>query len=147
MGGIDVDNNSETSLHNLFACGECSHTGVHGSNRLASNSLLEALVFSRHAANCIKSRLDEVTDKFESADFDAHIGASKIPKGYRTETRKIMQESYFVIPDKKAAAEGFKRIGEMRDDLLNGGYLVDADYVLAKSIVTVAYIILGEVMQ
>ena len=58
-----------------------------------------------------------------------------------------MQQSYFVIPDKQAAAEGFKRIKEMRDDLLNGGYLVDADYVLAKSIVTCAYIILEEVMQ
>ena len=58
-----------------------------------------------------------------------------------------MQRSHFVIPDKKEAAEGFKRVEEMRNDLLNGGYLVDADYVLAKSIVTVAYIILGEVMQ
>ena len=58
-----------------------------------------------------------------------------------------MQRSHFVIPDKKAAAEGFKRVEEMRNDLLTGNYLVDADYVLAKSIVTVAYIILGEVMQ
>ena len=147
MGGIDVDNNSETSLVNLFACGECSHTGVHGSNRLASNSLLEALVFSRHAAECIASRLENVPDDFEEADFEAHIGNKRIPKGYRTETRNIMQQSYFVIPDKQAAAEGFKRIKEMRDDLLNGGYLVDADYVLAKSIVTCAYIILEEVMQ
>ncbi|MCR4888086.1 MAG: L-aspartate oxidase, partial [Ruminococcus sp.] len=69
------------------------------------------------------------------------------PKGIRTETRKIMQESHFVIPDKKAAAEGFKRVKAIRDDLLSGRYLVDADYVLAKSIVTVAYIILSEVMQ
>ena len=49
MGGIDVDTNSETSMEGLFAAGECSHTGVHGANRLASNSLLEALVFSRTA--------------------------------------------------------------------------------------------------
>lgn len=147
MGGIDVDNNSETSLSNLFACGECSHTGVHGSNRLASNSLLEALVFSRHAAECIASRLENTPDDFEKTDFDAHIGNKRIPKGYRTETRNIMQQSYFVIPDKQAAAKGFKKIKEMRDDLLNGGYLVDADYVLAKSIVTCAYIILKEVMQ
>lgn len=147
MGGIDVDNNSETSLHNLFACGECSHTGVHGSNRLASNSLLEALVFSRHAANCIKSRLNDVPDTFETADFDAHLDGEHMPKGFRTETRRIMQKSHFVIPDKKEAAEGFKRISEIRDNLLNSGYVVDTDYILAKSIVTVAYIILGEVMQ
>ncbi len=147
MGGIDVDQNSETTLPNLYACGECSHTGVHGSNRLASNSLLEALVFSRRAAENIISRLESVSDGFDDTEFDAHIDAEHIPAGIRTETRKIMQNSYFVIPDKKAAAEGFRRVEEIRNDLLSGKYLVDADYVLAKSIVTVAYIILGEVMQ
>ena len=71
----------------------------------------------------------------------------RIPKGTRTETRNIMQQAHFVIPDKKAAAEGLKRIEEIRKDLLTGNYLVDADYVLAKSIVTVAEIILREVTQ
>jgi len=147
MGGIDVDNNSETSLHNLFACGECSHTGVHGSNRLASNSLLEALVFSRHASNTIASRMNDVPENFEEVQFDAHLDGETIPKGFRTETRRIMQKSHFVIPDRKEASEGLKRIEQMREQLINGGYLVDTDYVLAKSIVTVAYIILKEVTQ
>ena len=108
---------------------------------------LEALVFSRHAARHIASKLADAPKDFEEAQFDAHIGASRIPTGVRTETRKILQNCYFVIPDKKAAVEGFKRVKEIRDDLINGGYFVDADFVLAKSIVTVAYIILGEVMQ
>lgn len=147
MGGIDVNQNSETTLPNLYACGECSHTGVHGSNRLASNSLLEALVFSRRAAENITSKLDSIPSYFEEAEFDAHIGAAHIPSGIRTETRKIMQNSYFVIPDKNSAEKGVKRVEEIRNDLLSGKYVVDADYVLAKSIVTVAYIILNEVIQ
>lgn len=50
MGGIAVDLTGRTAVPRLYAAGECSNTGVHGANRLASNSLLEALVFGRHAA-------------------------------------------------------------------------------------------------
>lgn len=50
MGGIEVDLNSKTSMDRLYAVGETSHNGVHGANRLASNSLLESLVFAKRAA-------------------------------------------------------------------------------------------------
>ena len=51
MGGIWVDEkNSKTSMDNLYAVGETSCNGVHGKNRLASNSLLESIVFAKRAA-------------------------------------------------------------------------------------------------
>lgn len=61
-GGIIVDEYSRSSIKNLYAAGECSRTGLHGGNRLASNSLLEALVFSHRAA------LDAISS-FREAEF------------------------------------------------------------------------------
>ena len=55
MGGIDVDRYSKTSMERLYAVGETSCNGVHGRNRLASNSLLESLVFAKRAAKHIES--------------------------------------------------------------------------------------------
>ncbi|MEI6021893.1 MAG: FAD-binding protein, partial [Bacteroidota bacterium] len=49
-GGVDVDKDGQSNIQQLYALGEVAHTGLHGANRLASNSLLEALVFSYNAA-------------------------------------------------------------------------------------------------
>ena len=61
MGGIKVDLNSRTSLKNLYAVGETACTGIHGANRLASNSLLEGIVFSKRAAQEINKSIDNFT--------------------------------------------------------------------------------------
>ncbi|HAT4093049.1 TPA: L-aspartate oxidase [Clostridium perfringens] len=83
MGGIKVDLNGKTSMENLYAFGETSCTGVHGANRLASNSLLEALVFSRRGSLEINSYIDDlelIIEERECEDLDK----------YRLLNRKIL---------------------------------------------------------
>ncbi len=58
-GGVMVDKNGQTDIDNLYAIGEVSYTGLHGANRMASNSILECLVFGRAAANHIVATLDQ----------------------------------------------------------------------------------------
>ena len=65
-GGIKVDEYGRSSIHHLYASGECSCTGMHGANRLASNSLLESLVFSHRASEdaCKAQRILSITTIF-----------------------------------------------------------------------------------
>ncbi len=144
MGGIKVDTYARTTVDGLYACGECSCTGVHGNNRLASNSLLEALVFSRRAAADISEKLKNRGKAFMPYDFDFCENAPHIPSGLRTEIRKIMQTAYFVIPDIPALFAGYERIIHIKEILDTGRFRIDKDYVEARSLATVAYIILGE---
>ncbi len=148
MGGIDVDLFARTNVDRLYAAGECSHTGVHGANRLASNSLLEALVFSRRAADDITKKL-AAEDNSPFADFAEQddLSGNTLPHGFRTEIRKIIQDCYFVIPKPEAVGDGLRRVKEILDDLLNGGYEINHDYVEARSLATVACIVLEEVKK
>lgn len=145
MGGINVDGKGATNVPHLYAAGECSHTGVHGANRLASNSLLEALVFSRLIAEDINAHKNDDGRAEVEYPMSAPDGKAS-PHGIRTEVRHIMQRSYFVHPNYSEAEKGLKRITELKNDLDNGNYAITPDYVETKSIVTCAYIILSEVM-
>lgn len=146
MGGIDVDINAKTTIDGMYACGECSHTGVHGANRLASNSLLEAVVFSRRCATEINSLAKEISTTFAPYEFPQDTDAEPIPHGIRTEVRSIMQHAYFVTPDQAAAKKAFERVSELMRQLDTEHYLVNRDYVEARSLVTVAYLVLQEVL-
>jgi len=70
-GGIKVDERGHSSIRNLYACGECSSTGLHGANRLASNSLLEALVFAHRCAESISEKLDRLAFNVLVPDWNA----------------------------------------------------------------------------
>ncbi len=143
MGGIDVDLNSRTRLEGLYAVGECAHTGVHGKNRLASNSLLEALVYGRRAAEHINS----------AKPFGAALGkpiahataGAPMPQGMRTAIRRIMQRAYFVLPDQDAAAKFKPEAEQILKRLYRSGFGISKDYIEARSLARVADIILGEV--
>ena len=71
-GGIRVDEFGRTSINNLYACGECSSTGLHGANRLASNSLLEAVVFSHRIAEHAIAQVENIeVDETKFQEWDA----------------------------------------------------------------------------
>lgn len=94
MGGIKTDTFGKTSMENLYAVGETACNGVHGANRLASNSLLESLVFAKRAARVIK-------DEIENIDFDPkYIDVSKYDKD------RLMKENRDLIMNEIKRKDG-----------------------------------------
>lgn len=92
MGGIDVDDCGKTSMENLFCFGESSCTGVHGANRLASNSLLEALVFSKRGALKINKDISNISM------VDIKVPLLDYPKKYYENlNKKIFVESLIKV--------------------------------------------------
>lgn len=148
MGGINVDLDAKTSVEGLYAAGECAHTGVHGANRLASNSLLEALVFSRTAANDITYRIKKYGRK-PLGNEPAHrsIEGKPMPSGFRSQIREILQDTYFVIPKPENFAEGYKKVETILNQLFSEEYEITPNLVEARSIAIVASIILDEVRE
>lgn len=71
-GGIKTNEWGQTSIHNLYACGECASTGLHGANRLASNSLLEAMVFAHRCYLDVAEKAESLQFKEELPDWNAH---------------------------------------------------------------------------
>ena len=116
IGGIHTDTYARTCVPGLYACGEAASTGVHGANRLASNSMLECLVFGRRAAEDICARLaaGEGTS-FTMPDFPEEKSAP-IPDldAIRQEIRSLMSEHGFVVRTTEGMEKALARILELQ---------------------------------
>ena len=86
MGGIKVNHESKTSMSHLYAIGETACNGVHGRNRLASNSLLESLVFAKRAACDIVSKYEKVSAEklFQNIDIEYYEDEERLENEYKS---------------------------------------------------------------
>ncbi|WP_297991765.1 L-aspartate oxidase [uncultured Anoxybacillus sp.] len=94
MGGIVVNVDGETTLPGLYAVGEAACTGVHGANRLASNSLLEALVFSRRAAHCILKKKEQLPAISEYENDGKNV---RVPLPTKEQIQQTMTECVGIV--------------------------------------------------
>ena len=129
MGGIWVNHESKTSMERLYAVGETACNGVHGKNRLASNSLLESMVFAKRAAQDIvadeKQGNDAEDEKqvalrknlLESVDLQAYQDDSSITETYRRIVREAIQKADESSSDFKDEEE-YRRIQERKQQII-----------------------------
>lgn len=91
MGGIHTDKNGKTSMENLYAAGETACNGVHGANRLASNSLLESLIFAKRAADEIVA---DIADDVDEAKADIAVDTNKYENldAWQAENRQLIMD-------------------------------------------------------
>lgn len=119
MGGVKVDNLGQTSLANLYACGECACNGVHGANRLASNSLLDGLVFAETITEKLNHGLPSIPRWEEIKPLDDHLADNKKHKTdverIRAELREIMWERVGIIRDAEGLSDAYARIERLKE--------------------------------
>ncbi len=134
MGGIKVDKNSKVpNFNNLYAVGEVANTGVHGANRLASNSLLECFVFAKRAAKDIIKK-DFKTDNIEF-DIEKKEFFKKEDKKYKNRLREVMWEKVGIIRTKRGLYDALEFIEKSMDKV---GYLTKLRFLTAREIVKAA---------
>lgn len=116
MGGVETDTQGQTSLKGLYACGEVARTGVHGANRLASNSLLEAIVYARRVASAVEAVQDKrpvhgIIESNHQAfnQFDA--------QSVKEAVREILSTSAFIIREPDRVKEGLEKIKTLKRDM------------------------------
>jgi L-aspartate oxidase len=147
-GGVKSNINGETELRGLFAAGEVAMTGMHGANRLASNSLLEAVVVSKYAAKETAALLDEL-----SLPGDAHFEVELPPetcirteyesKKSRKKLTKLMSDKVGIVRSEKRLKTALRDITKLKNEIDEAVMTSDLDYDLLelRNLATVAQLI------
>jgi L-aspartate oxidase len=126
MGGIEVDSNGRSSIEGLWACGEVATTGIHGANRLASNSLLEAVVYARRVADNIRDHGGAERDDAVSVPTMPKVPADHASAALRrivNAIQKTMSQYVGILRDGADLETGIgvlSRLGRELRDLNNG---------------------------
>ncbi len=143
-GGIKVDELGETSLKNLYAGGECACTGLHGANRLASNSLLEALVFSHESAMKIGKIIDEIAfesvveREFAKKEFFHEEEFAAIKAELKNEVSKAVFSDFDEVFKEKLA----KKIRLWADKVENADFAYDLKLSELRNLLSIAPLVL-----
>lgn len=148
-GGIDTDLNAATQIRNLFACGECTYTGLHGANRLASNSLLEALVFSHRAfisAGKIINKISIPENIPEWVSCDENITDSKTINNYKSELQDIMRNYAGIVMSNKRLSTAEEMLNNLYEstELLYRNHALTTEVCELRNMVTVGYLIVQQ---
>ena len=142
-GGIKTNEYGETSVSNLLAFGECTCTGVHGANRLASNSLLESVVFSSLGAKKAKHYLKNQIESFTRQKQTVFANIETLELNYlKTELRKAMWNYVGIIRNERQMDLMLKKIKNLNTRLAAiGGNGVNTRFVELKNMVTIANLV------
>ncbi len=151
-GGISVDEWGKSTIKNLYASGECAHTGLHGANRLASNSLLESLVFSHRAAQNAISKINNINFVESIPEWNAEGTVLNEEMILITQTMKelkeIMSNYVGVVRSNlrlKRAFDRLKILYEETEDLYEKSVLIPSLCEL-RNMINVGYLIIKMAM-
>ncbi len=143
-GGVQTDLNGESSMRNLFAVGEVACTGLHGANRLASNSLLEAIVFAHHAARVSSERLPSIAAPSTLPPWDAgtatHSDEAVVITQTWEEIRRFMWNYVGIVRTHKRLKRAQRRLRLVREevDAYYWDFEITGDLVELRNLVDVA---------